>query len=1037
MTGASSAGFDGKEFYFEEMGGERRILLNAAEVVMRDGIASMPCMAGRVRFPERREAFLSVLMERLQALGGGEAGLEASLVLLLSLEAMSWESRPYRAVKAGGRDGDLLSKGLGAALGMIHPGSVLHVPGRKEMLPEEYFDLAVVDHAGGCPDSLVAAAKRSLRPGGRLFCVSQGDHGERLFRVPKGEMEPFPIAKKRRLLLWDRTPEDCRETFRRNFPGLEAPRGEMAFRKRKTVVFLPFRVAFWDSMESIWRAASEDRERCVPYVVPIPYADLDREEKAGTWHDEGWKFPEEVPVIPPDSLDISRLKPDIIYINHHFEDGSHVVAVEERFLARNLRPYAGKIVYVPYFTTGRRWPESHLYAPCYPFVDRIVIQRPRMEVAQMGLEGAPMKAGDAWSVEDWIPREKLLPLGSPKIDRLFWCEAHREVPGAWEDRIRGRKVVLYNTSVSSLCKYGSRFLRKMAYVFRAFEGREDVVLLWRPHPFLRNAAKFCGEELSEAYLALRARFLEEDMGILDETPDAAMAIAAADAYVGESSSSMVSMFGFVGKPIFLTSMVRLWQRPNEEEIATVRLGGGFFRGNTCYFLSNDFHALCRMDMERREVLPVLAFGDGPNGETYGGPWREGDLLYFSPNTAKDLLLFDLGQGKTKRIPLKHPRKKGNLGGMFPHGEYLYFLPNGYPAMVRIHRKSHVPEYFPLDDLLPAGNFGGVVPYGEFLYFLPSRYPSLVRMDTRTGEMTYDGACLKRLHETRTSRQGNVMAGRCVRKGRQLLLASRLTNLVLELDMETGAWRYHEVGPEDADSNVMLKESEDVYWIFPWRTRKIRRWNFATGECGVVDEYPEGYACEKDWEDDETTYPFAYVRRVGDEVWLYPSHGNMMLRLDMKARKLVKWDVELPPHGGKEGTAFSHQSMFLGMLDWNGELWAQRSYDRKFLVIDKETRVSRLEPAIRMSMEVARSLMAPVKDSFGPVNDDVPYAVQEDMLGRSVGAFLDYVVREEHDREAQKVKFSVLADHSDGTCGRAVHGSMMDLLEEGGRNAGIS
>ncbi|MBQ7479431.1 MAG: hypothetical protein IJT01_11160, partial [Selenomonadaceae bacterium] len=43
---------------------------------------------------------------------------------------------------------------------------------------------------------------------------------------------------------------------------------------KKDIVFLPYKASMWDSLESVWKAAEEDKEHCNAYVVPIPYADL-------------------------------------------------------------------------------------------------------------------------------------------------------------------------------------------------------------------------------------------------------------------------------------------------------------------------------------------------------------------------------------------------------------------------------------------------------------------------------------------------------------------------------------------------------------------------------------------------------------------------------------------------------------------------------------------------------------------------------------------------------------------------------------------
>ena len=40
------------------------------------------------------------------------------------------------------------------------------------------------------------------------------------------------------------------------------------------IVFLPYKVSMWDSLESVWIAAEDDSD-CEPYVIPIPYYDKD------------------------------------------------------------------------------------------------------------------------------------------------------------------------------------------------------------------------------------------------------------------------------------------------------------------------------------------------------------------------------------------------------------------------------------------------------------------------------------------------------------------------------------------------------------------------------------------------------------------------------------------------------------------------------------------------------------------------------------------------------------------------------------------
>ena len=55
---------------------------------------------------------------------------------------------------------------------------------------------------------------------------------------------------------------------------------------KKEMVFLPYKASMWDSLESVWKAADEDKEHCIAYVMPIPYADLTSEHTVAEWHCE-------------------------------------------------------------------------------------------------------------------------------------------------------------------------------------------------------------------------------------------------------------------------------------------------------------------------------------------------------------------------------------------------------------------------------------------------------------------------------------------------------------------------------------------------------------------------------------------------------------------------------------------------------------------------------------------------------------------------------------------------------------------------------
>lgn len=77
---------------------------------------------------------------------------------------------------------------------------------------------------------------------------------------------------------------------------------------RLEMVFLPYKVSMWDSLESVWRAADADPD-CDAYVVPIPYYDKNQDGSLGTFHYEGDLLPSDVPVTHYDEYRIESREP--------------------------------------------------------------------------------------------------------------------------------------------------------------------------------------------------------------------------------------------------------------------------------------------------------------------------------------------------------------------------------------------------------------------------------------------------------------------------------------------------------------------------------------------------------------------------------------------------------------------------------------------------------------------------------------------------------------------------------------------------------
>lgn len=327
------------------------------------------------------------------------------------------------------------------------------------------------------------------------------------------------------------------------------------------VVFLPYKASMWDSLESVWQAADRD-ENCDAYVIPIPYYDRNPDKSNGEMHYEGDQYPEYVPITRYDAYDIAKQRPDMIFIHNPYDQYNHATSVEPFFYAKNLKNYTERLVYIPYFLSGKASPDNEADVErmrdfCITAgvlnADRVVVESE--EVRQIYIDLWTDMIGKN-SRKSW--ERKILALGSPKTDKILntkketvqmpeeWMRTIQKPDGSW------KKIMLYNTSIKALLASDEEmYVAKLEEVLQTFKKwQSEVTLIWRPHPLIPAMMKASRPILWEPYHKIVQEYCAEGWGIYDNTPDADRAVALCDAYYGDSSS-VVLLARMLGKPIMI------------------------------------------------------------------------------------------------------------------------------------------------------------------------------------------------------------------------------------------------------------------------------------------------------------------------------------------------------------------------------------------------------------------------------------------------------------------------------------------------------
>ena|GEM_PF-1161710 len=586
---------------------------------------------------------------------------------------------------------------------------------------------------------------------------------------------------------------------------------------KKIFVFLPYKASMWDSLESIWKAAAEDSERTESYIVPIPYADRNPDGSPAAWHCEAEDFPSYVPIQSWTTFTLEKLKelrPDAIFIHNPYDDCNRVTSVHPQYYSRSLKECTDCLVYVPYFVSGTTVTEVLTIAPGVQNADYVIVENEHIRAQYAAYA---RKAG--------IDERKILPLGSPKIDAVL--AGRREdhaLPEEWERIVRGKKVVLFGTTLTPILENTEHFCEKTKEILAFFEAQPDIALWWRPHPLLRSTLKAMRESsVYEAYCQIEDEYRKTAWGIFDTSADVERAIAWADAYYGDASS-VCTLFEETGKPVVLQCYDPAFPKTHTWDIDV--------DNNEMFFLDHFRGIFYTMDMEtgkRTSAIPIpraywqalFEFG------TFG---RSGDQVVLFPHNGQHICTFDLRTRQMQEI--------GRVN-------------NTYVAD-------------------RTGSAFRVIPYGDCVYCFGARSNEIIRYDFQTGRMDRLTdwflplrAIVGEYHEH--TMENNLLIA-CVVHENVLMIAIARTNALLEIRMDTGAWQIHRI-------TVDVQGWQDIdfdgthYWLVGRIYEPIVRWNRATGD---VREYRAHLSLLQDVPRVMSRF---FLLCIGNNVFLLPAYGD--------------------------------------------------------------------------------------------------------------------------------------------------------------------
>ncbi len=729
-------------------------------------------------------------------------------------------------------------------------------------------------------------------------------------------------------------------------------------------VFLPYKASMWDSLESVWETAEADPD-CDAYVIPIPYYEKNTDGSFAREHYEADEYPANVPITRYDQFDFGEHRPDMIFIHNPYDSYNFVTSVHPFFYSEHLKQFTECLIYIPYYATAGGMSEAQGLCSAYVYADYIVIQSEKFRCF----------------FDKDLPDGKFLPFGSPKFDSVIHkCQNPPEPPEAWKEKMRGRKVYFYNTSINGMLANTDAFLKKMKYVFETFLGREDACLLWRPHPLLESTFESMRGEYKPVYDSLKRWFLEAQIGILDETADMESTIALSDVYIGDGATSVIAMFGVTGKPMFI--------------------------------FNNYLHTLPEKDDWRGERVHLQfdTWGD----ERY--QVTTNDQLWFSEkNDYHYKFYMDLGTGYS-------------AGGYYLLAKEIdgkiYILPKNAQHMLIIENKKIRKVEFPHFDI-PGPTF---ISYSylddhRYLFLIPGHYPYLIRYHLGTGKIDYiedvQPFYMRKI-------ENEWKSGGFGRSENEMLFASPEDGRILFLNRDTLERRECSVPAMDGIGIQGFSRcgEEEELWLIPMKGRTIFRWNPRTDEVREYGDVPENFKIVQwphEYESDE--HPFGSIHFFEEDgrkqAIITPSWGNMFLSLDTETGKMVEWELPMGfANRGKNGY-FRTGTVggFVVTMEQFGKPACRFWYmpERKLYEINVFTKEYK-------EVEIAFDYndLLEHEPGFYEESEWLQYCLKENALNSLKDLLDDRITGNPFDRERQLRDYAKVNANTEGTCGQNVY-----------------
>jgi hypothetical protein len=205
-----------------------------------------------------------------------------------------------------------------------------------------------------------------------------------------------------------------------------------------------------------------------------------------------------------------------------YDQYNFATSVHPDFYSKRLKQYCGLLCFSPYFVSDenvdfvKNGNEELCATVGAIHADYIFVQSEKVKEAWIAaMNKVECENGSKGAFGDL--KKKIVALGSPKFDAVLNTKRENcPMPKELMKMMNGRRVILYNTTVSGILRDGEQYLDKIRSVIEVFKNRDDVVLWWRPHPLMEQTCDSMRPDLATEWREIIKQYKSTSMEISSE-----------------------------------------------------------------------------------------------------------------------------------------------------------------------------------------------------------------------------------------------------------------------------------------------------------------------------------------------------------------------------------------------------------------------------------------------------------------------------------------------------------------------------------------